>query len=72
MSEQIHKQILDDIMDDFDAKLESSSKVLENTITKRILATTTVDELLELRLEIDRDFQSIILDSIRERSEERV
>ena len=66
MSEQIHKQILDDIMDDFDAKLESSSKVLENTITKRILATTTVDELLELRLEIDRDFQSIILDSIRE------
>jgi hypothetical protein len=66
MSEQIHKQILDDIMDDFDAKLESSSKVLENTITKRILATTTVDELLELRLEIDRDFQSIVLDSIRE------
>ena len=66
MSEQIHKQILDDIMDDFDARLESSSKVLENTITKRILATTTVDELLELRLEIDRDFQSIILDSIRE------
>lgn len=53
-------------MDDFDARLESSSKVLENTITKRILATTTVDELLELRLEIDRDFQSIILDSIRE------
>ena len=66
MSEQIHKKILDDIMDDFDARLESSSKVLENTITKRILATTTVDELLELRLEIDRDFQSIILDSIRE------
>ena len=66
MSEQIHKQILDDIMDDLDARLESSSKVLENTITKRILATTTVDELLELRLEIDRDFQSIILDSIRE------
>lgn len=53
-------------MDDFDNMLESSSKVLENKITKRILATTTVDELLELRLEIDRDFQSIILDSIRE------
>ena len=66
MSEQIHKKILDDIMDDFDNMLESSSKVLENKITKRILATTTVDELLELRLEIDRDFQSIILDSIRE------
>jgi hypothetical protein len=66
MSEQIHKQILDDIMDDFDARLESSSKVLENTIAKRILATTTVDELLELRLEVDRDFQNIILNSIRE------
>lgn len=66
MSEQIHKQILDDIMDDFDAMLESSSKVLENTIAKRILATTTVDELLELRLEVDRDFQNIILNSIRE------
>lgn len=66
MSEQIHKQILDDIMDDFDARLESSSKVLENTIANRILATTTVDELLELRLEVDRDFQNIILDSIRE------
>jgi hypothetical protein len=66
MSEQIHKQILDDIMDDFDQMLESSSKVLENTIAKRILATTTVDELLELRLEVDRDFQNIILNSIRE------
>ena len=66
MSEQIHKQILDDIMNDFDERLESSSKVLENKITKRILATTTVDELLELRLEIDRDFQEIILNSIRE------
>ena len=66
MSEQIHKQILDDIMDDFDQMLESSSKVLENTIANRILATTTVDELLELRLEVDRDFQNIILNSIRE------
>ena len=66
MSEQIHKQILDDIMDDFDDRLESSSKVLENTVAKRILATTTVDELLELRLEVDRDFQNIILNSIRE------
>ena len=66
MSEQIHKQILDDIMDDFDAMMESSSKVLENTIANRILATTTVDELLELRLEVDRDFQNIILNSIRE------
>ena len=66
MSEQIHQQILDDIMDDFDDMLESSSKVLENTIAKRILATTTVDELLELRLEVDRDFQNIILNSIRE------
>ena len=66
MSEQIHKQILDDIMDDFDAMLESSSKVLENRIAEKILATKTVDELLELRLEVDRDFQEIILDSIRE------
>ena len=66
MSEQIHKQILDDIMDDFDAMLESSSKVLENRIAEKILATTTVDELLELRLQVDRDFQEIILDSIRE------
>ena len=64
--EQKHKEILDDIMDRFDEKLESASKVLENTITKRILATKTVDELLELRLEVDRDFQKIILDSIRE------
>lgn len=66
MSEETHKRILDDIMDDFDERLESSSKVLENKITKRILATTTVDELLELRLEIDKDFQEIILNSIRE------
>jgi len=66
MSEQIHKKILDDIMDDFDARLESSSKVLENKIAERILATKTVDELLELRLEVDRDFQNIILNSIRE------
>ena len=66
MSEEIHKQILDDIMDDFDARLESSSKVLENRIAEKILATKTVDELLELRLEVDRDFQEIILDSIRE------
>lgn len=66
MSEQIHKQILDDIMDGFDEMLESSSKVLENKIAKRILATKTVDELLELRLEIDRDFQNIITNSILE------
>jgi hypothetical protein len=66
MSEQKHKEILDDIMDRFDEKLESASKVLENTIAKKILATTTVDELLELRLEVDKDFQKIILDSIRE------
>ena len=66
MSEETHKRILDDIMDDFDERLESSSKVLENKITARILATTTVDELLELRLEIDKDFQEIILNSIRE------
>lgn len=66
MSEETHKRILDDIMDDFDQLLESSSKVLENTIAKRILATTTVDELLELRLEVDRDFQNIIMNSIRE------
>ena len=66
MSEQIHRQILNDIMDDFDQMLESSSKVLENRIAERILATTTVDELLELRLEVDRDFQEIILNSIRE------
>lgn len=66
MSEQIHKQILDDIMDDFDEVVESSTKVLENSITKRILATTTVDELLALRLDIDADFQDIILNSIRE------
>jgi hypothetical protein len=64
--EQKHKEILDDIMDRFDEKLESASKVLENTIAKKILATTTVDELLELRLEVDKDFQKIILDSIRE------
>lgn len=64
--EQKHKEILDDIMDRFDEKLESASKVLENTIAKKILATTTVDELLELRLEVDRDFQNIILNSIRE------
>ena len=66
MSEETHKRILNDIMDDFDAMLESSSKVLENRIAERILATTTVDELLELRLEVDRDFQEIILNSIRE------
>ena len=64
--EQKHKEILDEIMDRFDERLESASKVLENTITKRILATTTVDELLELRLDVDKDFQTIILDSIRE------
>lgn len=66
MSEETHKKILDDIMDDFDQMFESSSKVLENKITKRILATTTVDELLELRLDIDKDFQEIILASVRE------
>tara|TARA_R110000796_G_scaffold70400_1_gene160172 strand:+ start:102 stop:965 length:864 start_codon:yes stop_codon:yes gene_type:complete len=66
MSEQIHKQILEDVMDSFDERFESASKVLENKIAKRILATTTVDELLELRLDIDRDFQDIILNSIRE------
>lgn len=66
MSEQIHKEILEGIMDRFDEKLESASKVLENTISKKIMATKTVDELLELRLEVDKDFQKIILDSIRE------
>lgn len=66
MTEQTHKLILDDVMDRFDEILESSSKVLEDTIAERILATTTVDELLELRLEVDRDFQNIILNSIRE------
>lgn len=66
MSEQQHKQILNDVMDRFDEMFESSSKVLENRIAERILATTTVDELLELRLAIDEDFRDLIYPKIRE------
>jgi hypothetical protein len=66
MTEQIHKQILDDVIERFDEVLQDASKTLEKTIADRIMATTTVDELLELRLEVDRDFQNIIMNSIRE------
>jgi len=66
MTEQTHKKILEDVMSRFDELVESTTTALENTIADRILATTTVDELLELRLEVDRDFQVIMLDSIRE------
>ena len=66
MTEQTHKRILEDIMERFDEVIQDASKVLEDTIANRILATKTVDELLELRLDVDRDFQNIILNSIRE------
>ena len=66
MTEQIHKQILEEVMERFDEMMQDASRVLEDTIANRILATKTVDELLELRLDVDRDFQNIIMDSIRE------
>ena len=66
MTEQTHKRILDDVMERFDEQMQNASRVLEDTIADRILATKTVDELLELRLEVDRDFQNIIMNSIRE------
>ena len=66
MTEQIHKEILEGVMERFDEVLQDASKTLETTIADRIMATTTVDELLELRLEVDRDFQNIIMNTIRE------
>jgi hypothetical protein len=66
MTEQTHKRILEEVMERFDDLIQDASKVLEDTIANRILATTTVDELLELRLEVDRDFQNIIMNTIRE------
>lgn len=66
MTEQTHKLILESVTERFDDMLQDASKTLEKTIADRIMATTTVDELLELRLEVDRDFQNIIMNSIRE------
>jgi hypothetical protein len=66
MTEQTHKLILETVQERFDDMLLDASVTLEKTIADRIMATTTVDELLELRLEVDRDFQNIIMNSIRE------
>jgi hypothetical protein len=61
-----HNDIIQQVLDSFDDLLDGASKVLENKIAQRILATTTVDELLGLRVPIDADFRELIMTSIRE------
>ena len=61
-----HAKIIDDILDGFDEFMDSASKVLENRIAQRVLEARTTDELLELRVPINDDFEELVSLKVRE------
>lgn len=61
-----HDSIIQQLIDRFYDMLEDTTKTLENTVAGRVLGASTPEELVETRLPINADFQTIMSAAIRD------